>query len=513
MVGPRIYISYSSNDTFHIDSSLVTRLVNDLRATGTDLEMSPGNDINDDLVQHLMQVLPGCQWLIVIQTAESLLSPKIQVEVSMALNLVMQGRMRGVLAVIAEPHDLQEAPPIWSTLKTFDASKDYPRALARILLALGLTDTGTPHYMPSLSPSFSPPVEPMSSTTDDTPIGSPPVWKNMAVYQDTGDRPANQLLFLKSEAGSNKHHNGFKRNLLIIAVILLIVLVLVSSSIAVAWRQTQSTHTTDPQPTHMITHVSNASTGTPSQPSPTIVPRQTSRPSHSPTPTITTTTTAVPTVLSQNPSPTTPVHIPPTLTVSPANRINNFSNCSWDTHGGVGQDISCPFVVSNSARTQSVLNWSVSANDSTVIFSTSSGTLAPGQSITVTMTELSGCPLNFVLLFHGSSNTVQAPFVCTQVSTSPYQGIDNTQCTHDNNWTCVITVTADSANSEDTPWTVYLQTPDPAISFSPSQGTLAPGASVPVTITIPGTDCPTSNLFLFEVPNSLPGPGYESWSC
>ena len=123
MTNPRIYISFPSyNDVPHIDLSLVTKLINDLQAEGIDLEMRPENTINDDLVQHLMQVLPKCQWLIVIQTERALLSSKMQVEVSMALNLVTQGCMQGVLAVIADPHRLQDVPSTWSTLKTFDAS-------------------------------------------------------------------------------------------------------------------------------------------------------------------------------------------------------------------------------------------------------------------------------------------------------------------------------------------------------------------------------------------------------
>ena len=256
-----------------------------------------------------------------------------------------------------------------------------------------------------------------------------------------------------------------------------------------------------------------SNSGISSQASPTIIPRQTFSPPLSPTKTIMTTKTAVPTALNQNPLPTTPIRTPLALIVSPASRINDFTNCNWDTHGGVAQDISCPFIISNSPQSQSGLNWSVSANDSAVYLSTSSGKLAPGQSITINASWIIGCPINFVLLFHGLSNMVQVPFVCTEVSVSPYQRIDNTQCTHNNDWICVVTVAAISANSEDTPWTVYLQSPDPAISFSPSHGTLAPGATVPVTITIPGTDCPTGNMFFFQVPNGSPGSGYETWSC
>lgn len=240
----------------------------------------------------------------------------------------------------------------------------------------------------------------------------------------------------------------------------------------------------------------------------------------SPSPTVT--PTLIPTATPPTPVPVpTPTPIPPTLNVSPSSRVNNFQGCSTETHGGSGALISCPFVLSNSTQTTSILNWSVSASNPRVIFDHSSGTLAPGQSITINagmygngMGEI-GCPFAMTLVFKGSINTIQVPLICTEVYTNPdAYSFDNTYCSHNGNWVCVITVTADSQNAMNTTWVATVQTPDPRVVFSPTQGTLAPGATVQVTITILNSDCPGNNIFYFYVPGALPiGGNYLGWSC
>jgi hypothetical protein len=245
---------------------------------------------------------------------------------------------------------------------------------------------------------------------------------------------------------------------------------------------------------------------------PTSTLTATASPTRIPTPTLTST-------VSPTPIPTSP---PPTLSVSPSSRVNNFQGCSTETHGGSGYLISCPFVLSNSTQTTSALNWSASANNPRVIFDHSSGTLAPGQSITINA-EMYGngngsvaCPgINMTLVFKGSINTIQVPLICTVIGTNPdAYSFDNTYCSHTGNWVCIITVGAFSQNTMNTPWAATVQTPDPKITFSPTQGTLAPSATVQVTITIPSSDCPGNNTFFFYVPGGLPNGGnYLQWSC
>ncbi len=217
----------------------------------------------------------------------------------------------------------------------------------------------------------------------------------------------------------------------------------------------------------------------------------------------------------------TPTSVPPTLSVNPSSRVNNFQACSTETHGGSGYLISCPFVVSNSTQTRSSLNWSVSANNPRVIFDHSAGTLAAGQSMTINA-EMYGngngslpCPFALTLLFTGPVNTMQVPLICSEIDTSPSAtSFDNTSCSHNGNWVCIITVTAFAQNTVNTPWTASVLNPDPAITFSPAQGILAPGANAQVTVTIPSSDCPGNNTLYFSVPGGLAnGSNYLGWSC
>lgn len=210
-----------------------------------------------------------------------------------------------------------------------------------------------------------------------------------------------------------------------------------------------------------------------------------------------------------------PTQISPTLTVSQPFRVNNFTGCQWDSHGGVGQAPDCPYTLSNATNANGALNWSVTSNNSNVRFSASNGTLAPGQSVTITILDLSACPITDTFQFRGNSNTVQASMICTAITASPDSNtFDNTWCTHNSSWSCVIQITGSSGNSQNTPWSVSLQTPDSKITFSQSQGTLAPGASTIVTINIPSSDCPGNNQIQFIVPGSLPnGSSWLNWSC
>lgn len=140
MTIPRVFVSYAISGGAQREDQFTTRLVNDLRAAGADVIVDEVSSTNDTLAQSLNQVLPGCNWLILVQTPAALHSPRVQLTVNTALNLVVQGRMQGVLRVITELCDAEDMPPTWTTLNQFDASKDYPRALTRVLLSLGLVE-------------------------------------------------------------------------------------------------------------------------------------------------------------------------------------------------------------------------------------------------------------------------------------------------------------------------------------------------------------------------------------
>ncbi len=202
MTLPRVFVSHNSFDTSLAVHPFATRLIKDLRASGAEVVAGLLSASDDEYVQHLNQVLPTCQWMILIQTPEALRSLRVQMEVNTALNLLNQKRMKGVLAVIAAPYDSGEFPPTWSKFKSFDATQDYPRALTRLLLELGLPEPNS-ETQTSASRVSSPSSPPETKSTpdlkdlrangaEDEPVplsGQPPRPKN-SHKMSTGKRAA-----------------------------------------------------------------------------------------------------------------------------------------------------------------------------------------------------------------------------------------------------------------------------------------------------------------------------------
>ena len=328
----------------------------------------------------------------------------------------------------------------------------------------------------------------------------------------------------KDPEGRNK-----KRPWFLIAATVLIALALIGGSFVFALRQAPTSSINKGTTAQDPTGASTPTSGTFS--SPTSGHTATKTTGQTPGTTLGTTPTTRPTqsVPTQGPHPTpkpdpgpptvTVTTPPATLSVSPSSLENNFSNCQTDSHGGVSYLSSCPLVISTSAQTTSALNWSVTSDAPGTTFDQSTGSIAPGQPVTINVFPPNNdqvCPMSFTLTFTGPSNTVQVPINCTYIMTSPDSNtFDNTQCTNNTgSWVCVITVSASPQNTINTQWAVTLQTPDPNIIIPVTQGTLGPGAATQVTITIPDSDCPTNNVIEFYVPGGLPyGTNFLSWSC
>lgn len=155
----RIFVSYAVED-----AEFATRLMTDLRNAGVEIitDMRGANLIPAG-EQFLREELPRCQRLIVVQTPDALQSPRVQAIVEVAGKYVQQGQMTGVLRVIGPTLNASEVPvisPTWGRLPSFDASQDYPRALARLCLHLGLTRPGRLPKAPPLA-SHQPPTPDM----------------------------------------------------------------------------------------------------------------------------------------------------------------------------------------------------------------------------------------------------------------------------------------------------------------------------------------------------------------
>lgn len=151
MVNTRVYISYAFVDDTHADYLFAQRLASDLRQAGAEVVIDTADVGDQTYVQQMNRVLLGCQWFIVIQTPGALRSLHVQLSVNMALQLVTHQQLQGVLAVLATPCDTQDIPSTWNELQIIDAREDYPKALAKVFLALGLdTFVNQPQIQSSL---------------------------------------------------------------------------------------------------------------------------------------------------------------------------------------------------------------------------------------------------------------------------------------------------------------------------------------------------------------------------
>jgi hypothetical protein len=155
MAGPRIFISYAQES--QQDEQFVHQLIKDLYEAELEpvtLEDQQHAFTEENFVQALNEKLLDCRWVLLVQTSDALASPHVQLTINTALNLAVQKRIRSVFAIATELVPPQEIPPTWTTIRTFDASKDYPRALARLLLVLEPTLSAT---APTVQAQVAPP--------------------------------------------------------------------------------------------------------------------------------------------------------------------------------------------------------------------------------------------------------------------------------------------------------------------------------------------------------------------
>lgn len=293
---------------------------------------------------------------------------------------------------------------------------------------------------------------------------------------------------------------------LFITLAVLIVFTLITGSLVLAQMaahlSTNNARATTPVPTTTPVGIS-------SQISPTVTLKHTPMPDptasadHSPTPTVT-----------PDPSPTS---VPPTLTTTPSNLLvtDPSKYCTIDTHGGSATAMTCSIVLSNTSKTSSTLNWSASMIPADYTISPASGSIAPGKSATITFYNYSSvaCPATETLFIKGSANTVQIPILCTYLFDNPDgYSFNSSYCTHNGNWTCIITISA-TRDTVSIPWQITAAS-SAGVTLSQASGTLAPGGSVQITITIASTDCPGSNSFTISGGSLInPAADYLNWSC
>lgn len=167
---PRVFISHYTTEETQQSFQTLTKLIADLRSAGAEVVTNGGRGSEGHFTYTLDQELPKCQWLLFIQTPDALHSPKVQATVNTAIQLVSQQRMQGIIRLIAGPVNSQDVPSTWSTFTTIDISQDYPRALEKLLLALGLTGATTYARLQAAPPPASPFA--MPPTYDRPPVSS-----------------------------------------------------------------------------------------------------------------------------------------------------------------------------------------------------------------------------------------------------------------------------------------------------------------------------------------------------
>ncbi len=152
MTGPRIFVCY--RDEVQRDRLFAQQLLDDLRNAGNEiatLESIEQGTNDEQFADTLHQTLATCEWVILVLTPEVLQSPRIAMVVNVALTLVMQRKLYDLFAMLATSVEPQNMPPTWTTIRKFDATQDYPRALARLLLTLHSSDAATTYQAPPVS--------------------------------------------------------------------------------------------------------------------------------------------------------------------------------------------------------------------------------------------------------------------------------------------------------------------------------------------------------------------------
>ena len=254
----RIFVSYEPTD-----AAFATQLMTDLREAGAEVITDSTDPQDTTFEQFIAQELLQCQQLIVVQTLEALQSPRVGAIVDTALKYVQQGQMTGVLRVIAPTLDAEEVqafPLTWATTPAFDASQDYPRALAKLLWNLGLIEIN------DISDSPLPPASHIS------PIAS-------SAAQGSGEKSAVSNTFhsqnptsLDRPVGSpRKSHMSLRSPFFLFSLTLLLILVIAGGTV---FMHQSSTPVNKSDPSELLATIQTATptTHATAQASPTPTP-------------------------------------------------------------------------------------------------------------------------------------------------------------------------------------------------------------------------------------------------
>lgn len=160
---PRVLLSYGPDTLTQEAQQRVQQLLADLRNAEIDITIDTDGEVGKGPVDTIS--LQKYQWVIVVQTPETLQSPRIQAIIRAGAELYEQQKLRGILRVQVSPTWPPSLAQPWPDAPVFDISQDYPRALAGILLllnagttimgvAIGKAPAFTPPQRSTLLPAF-----------------------------------------------------------------------------------------------------------------------------------------------------------------------------------------------------------------------------------------------------------------------------------------------------------------------------------------------------------------------
>lgn len=131
-----VFVSHASED-----NAFTRKLVADLKTAGADVWVDFDNIREGDFVQRINEGFVGRQWFVIVLSPAALKSPWVPREMNAAMSLASQGRLRGIVGIVAEEFKKADLPSLWVNYQHYDATYDYARALQNVLSIIGLSDT------------------------------------------------------------------------------------------------------------------------------------------------------------------------------------------------------------------------------------------------------------------------------------------------------------------------------------------------------------------------------------
>jgi hypothetical protein len=189
---------------------------------------------------------------------------------------------------------------------------------------------------------------------------------------------------------------------------------------------------------------------------------------------------------------------PPTLKVSPTSFNIPDSNCSYTTESGW----TCMETLSLANQGDPNLDWSTpgAVGGTSVQYSPTSGTLSAGQpqQVTITIPDMV-CPNSITLSFIVSGgNSIDVPWNCAAPTLTVSAG---GTCPPDGNGNGICTDTLALASGSQGMLSWSASSDLAGVTFSPPDGTLSPGQSIQVTVTVPASDCSSGSGHFYYAGN------------